>query len=320
MSNQRIGLAKELVSAMGSGFDQIVDIGNGWPSRVQLKLGDDKILVDLYVSLVGSHARREYERRFQNPADESQRLITMRDGAIPVLVGLSRQPEGRIIAVLPDTDLRVGNTNRFSVLFRKELEEDAGVNHWSEYYSSSGELITAMRPELIPHYLMVKREVGNTSLGEIRTAISDSIDSDGLIGEITRKAVMRVVRSAKFRKEVTKAYSGRCILCGLNWGLIQAAHIYPISAPNSSDSLHNGLGLCGNHHALFDAHQLYIDPEKLTVTVDKELYVNAGEAGVRFLETTIGNINLPPEIRRHESQEWLEKRYDWFGERYGWAV
>lgn len=320
MSAQRRGLVDELIEAIGVNTCRIVSAGNGWPTRVRMRVGDEDRLLDLYVSLVGSHARRDYERRFQNPAEVSQRLISRYGVAVPLLVGVDRRPDGTIIAVIPDTDRRVGNTNRFSVLFRRELLHDASNKHWAEYNSSSGEVITAIDPKLLPYFVMLQNEDIVVPLGELRTAIGDTVADDGIIGEISRKAVMRVVRDARFRKKIITAYSGRCVLCGINWGLIQAAHIYPISAPQSSDAIANGLGLCGNHHSLFDAHKLHVDPSTLEVSFDRELLVNAGPAGTNFLNGTRNRVEFPTGVNVRNSKEWLEKRYDWYDNKYEWVV
>ena len=79
---------------------------------------------------------------------------------------------------------------------------------------------------------------------------------DEVVRERAIVAVKRVARDAAFRGKVLKAYQGQCAMCGIDWSLIQAAHIYPVTAPQSSDSIKNGLGLCGNHHILFDAHKI----------------------------------------------------------------
>lgn len=319
MSAQRIRLAGDLAAKIGADLCSVVDAGNGWPTTMRMRIGDEDRLVDCYVSLVGSHARRDYELRFQNPAQEDQRLIERRGNAIPLLVGVSRKDDGDLVAVVPDTDRRVGNTNRFSVLFRKELVDDARDNHWSDYHSSTGEVITAVSPTLLPYFIMLRLEGVAVPLADVRVAIADTVSDEGAITEISRRAVMRVVRDARFRKSVVVAYSGRCVLCGLNWGLIEAAHIYPISAPSSSDAVANGLGLCGNHHALFDAHRIHIDPSNLQVSLDRDLWVQPGPAGLTFLNGTADRLRFPAVVNERVSRQWLERRYNWFEQKYGWV-
>jgi putative restriction endonuclease len=76
--------------------------------------------------------------------------------------------------------------------------------------------------------------------------------------ESPRATVQRLVRVATFRRSVKAGYNHRCVICG--WGPVhdgnavglEAAHIRSLSA-GGQDHVSNGLALCANHHALFDA-------------------------------------------------------------------
>jgi hypothetical protein len=66
-----------------------------------------------------------------------------------------------------------------------------------------------------------------------------------------RETTERVVRDARFRKQVTEAYAHRCCLCGFGGGVVEAAHIRPVE-DGGPDVVPNGLALCPTHHRLFD--------------------------------------------------------------------
>ena len=63
---------------------------------------------------------------------------------------------------------------------------------------------------------------------------------------------MRAYRDAKFRPSVLRAYRYQCAVCQCALKLIDAAHIIPVSFPNSSDEVTNGLALCRIHHGAYD--------------------------------------------------------------------
>ena len=65
-----------------------------------------------------------------------------------------------------------------------------------------------------------------------------------------------------FRARVISAYETRCAVCQLRHGrLLDAAHITPDSASNSSTSVTNGLALCKIHHAAYDANIIGINSD-----------------------------------------------------------
>lgn len=63
---------------------------------------------------------------------------------------------------------------------------------------------------------------------------------------------MRAYRDARFQPAVLRAYRYRCAVCGWAMKLVDAAHIIPVSCPESTDEVTNGLALCRLHHAAYD--------------------------------------------------------------------
>jgi hypothetical protein len=319
--NRRAELAAGVVEAAGSAVGRVENLRNGWPAEIAVASQPAQWEeVDLYVSRVGSHARKPYEMRFQNPGGEEQRPIRLRGGRIPVLLGFTEDPSP--ICVVADAEKRLNSSHRFSVLFPKRLIDQAHVLGWGEYLSGADEHIVAFPPPLLGAYLQVRRVLGATTTLSIQDAIQDS----GFVAEENEKAaeraivaVGRVARDAKFAAEVRAAYEGNCALCGLDWGIVEAAHIYPVTAPSSPDSVWNGICMCGSHHRMFDAHLLYIHPDDYRVRPHPDLQKNLTPAGRQFLAVTNEVLVLPTKATQQPKREMFLKRYDWFEEQYAWA-
>ena len=86
--------------------------------------------------------------------------------------------------------------------------------------------------------------------------------------QVLREA-LEWVRDRRFARDVRVAYGGRCAFCGINAGLIDGAHIVPVSA-QGDDSVQNGIAACPTHHRAFDAHLLGVD-ETYRISVNQRL-------------------------------------------------
>jgi putative restriction endonuclease len=95
---------------------------------------------------------------------------------------------------------------------------------------------------------------------------------------------MRAYRDSQFRPAVLRAYSYRCAVCGCALKLVDAAHIVPVSFPESTDEVTNGLALCRLHHGAYDNallgvrsdYRIIVNPE--TENRLAELHLDAGLA------------------------------------------
>ena len=96
------------------------------------------------------------------------------------------------------------------------------------------------------------------------------------IGMDIDKAGSKQRRSPDFRKEVLRAYEGRCCVCGYDLRLgnrlagVEAAHImwHTVGGP---DKVSNGLALCVLHHKAFDLGAFTVKSRDLTVICSQEL-------------------------------------------------
>ena len=107
-------------------------------------------------------------------------------------------------------------------------------------------------------------------------------------------------------------------MCDLGLGLVQGAHVHPVSASDSTDVVENGVCLCALHHLAFDMHQIWIDPDSLSVKIHPDL-ASRSDADRRFLSSTREILRVPsggPPI----DPENLRARYSYFTGAYDWAA
>lgn len=86
-----------------------------------------------------------------------------------------------------------------------------------------------------------------------------------------RIATERLARDARFTKTIVAAYGDRCCFCGFGGGVVEAAHIQPVS-DGGPDDVRNGIALCPTHHRLFDKGYVLIGAARLDVAAnDKKM-------------------------------------------------
>jgi putative restriction endonuclease len=94
---------------------------------------------------------------------------------------------------------------------------------------------------------------------------ADPLDLFDNAAAVTESRVRKIARSRVFQRRISKAYDGRCAVCG--GGLlaadgrseVEAAHIVPRGL-KGADDVRNGLALCRTHHWAFDRGIFGVDP------------------------------------------------------------
>jgi predicted restriction endonuclease len=223
-----------------------------------------------------------------------------------------------------EAEARLGRSTRQSLFIPLWLLEQAATSGWSEHYSTSGELIIGFHPALLPAYIEARRSglrIEPEQVAKISKASGLVAPPEETAAERARKGVSALVRRARFGQEVVEAYGGRCALCGLNFGLVEGAHIYPVQAPASTDAVWNGLALCGNHHAAFDRHLLWIQPDRRSVKIHPTLLsaVSKDETARQFVEATLPQLRSPVSRKQEPREDMFHKRYEFYEMRYDWA-
>lgn len=323
----RGALANHVCALVGADVTQNVEPGSGWPARLDIIGGGDPTPVTLHVATVTEHDRdppKPYEWRFQNPGQNKPPVSL--NGSLPLLVGVDLLPTPVLVVV--DARSRLGRMTRFSILFHERVLAEAREAGWSEYVSNKGERMFAMHPRLLPVLVEMLSTDAVPPARELALAaqaagLPEGIGDDTVLAAVAnraRRAALVLVRRTRFGETVRQAYGGRCCMCGLGIGLVQGAHIKPVSAPGSTDHVWNGLALCANHHGLFDSHRLWVNPDTYQVIRHPSL-LEAAEADpvvAQFNAGTRDTIELPAVAAHHPRPDMFRERYELFEAAYVW--
>jgi putative restriction endonuclease len=133
--------------------------------------------------------------------------------------------------------------------------------------SGEEEVVVAFKPEAIGTYLEMASRLPDPMAGNAdversaRASNGEAVELEDLPSGRARRTEIREiefkVRDERFRRRVISAYGGRCAFCGLDSGLVEAAHIQAVAA-GGPDLIVNGLSTCPTHHAAFDRGLLVI--------------------------------------------------------------
>ena len=208
----------------------------------------------------------------------------------------------------PDRMLaRLREVQRFSIYTRLSLIERAQREGISSYIDSTNQVILMYRSEFMGLYIenaVLLHGANQQDLTMIASAYRSTSNQDFSVGRqrihVTRN---QYERSPQFRSSVLGAYSHKCAMCGIQLGLIDAAHIVPHAHPNGSDSITNGVALCALHHRSFDAGLLFIDIEysiKMNDVKIEYLEKTGRSAGIgRFRRGLNSDLLLPADPQLH---------------------
>jgi putative restriction endonuclease len=139
---------------------------------------------------------------------------------------------------------------------------------------------------------------------EVRPTVLDHSGPEEFRLEANRAEIehlsKRKKRSCRFTFEVGKRCGWRCAVCNIELKcLLDAAHIRGV-ADKGSDDPRNGLILCKNHHAAFDAGLLNFHPE--TGAVELSDHLSTEKIGITVSV-------LPEQLRPHiEALRWRRER------------
>ncbi len=110
---------------------------------------------------------------------------------------------------------------------------------------------------------------------------------------------MRAYRDSQFRPAVLRAYRYRCTVCGCALKLVDAAHIVPVSFPESTDEVTNGLALCRLHHGAYDNallgvrgdYRVIVNPEAESRLAESNL-----DVGLEQFKAGLPDQIIPPTV------------------------
>src|SRR5205823_1664632 len=128
--------------------------------------------------------------------------------------------------------------------------------------------------------------------------------------QIVVQTVARLSRLANFRHVVLGAYDHRCCVTRVQLRIVDAAHIVPVGAPNSSDHVTNALALAPTYHRAFDMGLIYLTDDfemKLNATKESELRALNLHGGVGEFAAPLGKIYLPQDVNQRPRIEFIRR-------------
>ena len=92
--------------------------------------------------------------------------------------------------------------------------------------------------------------------------------------------------------------------------LVDAAHIVPVGAPDSSDHITNGLALAPTYHRAFDMGRIYLtDSYEMKVNPTKEAALRTLDlhGGLDGFKESLGKILLPQDRNQRPRTEFIRR-------------
>ena len=203
------------------------------------------------------------------PADRRQYKDYL-DGQLLRWQGQNNGRKDRLIVTHEDEELEV------LVFYRKEKQE---FQNYGFIYKGRFRYVAHQPNEDGPTDFVLQRIAGRRFEAEsIESAMADiaedaPFDPVGMEDqrEFVHRQVARRLGQIGFRRELIRAYGGRCAITGCDVSaVLEAAHISPYRGPGTNH-VTNGLLLRSDIHLLFDQGLLGVLPGSLTVVVSGSL-------------------------------------------------
>ncbi len=144
--------------------------------------------------------------------------------------------------------------------------------------------------------------------------LNKEVFEPGNISDTREQVVSLVVRrkgQKKFRRDLFKAYKGRCSVTGCDIEqVLQAAHIIPYLG-NETNHPTNGILLRSDIHLLFDNYFLSVDPQSYKVVISPKL------SSTNYRELDNQKIQVPDQDAFKPNLIALEKHYQIFLQKCG---
>lgn len=311
-----------IVDLIGGDSAQNVTTGDGWPGLAKIRVLEKWIDVSIFAAPVNlsKRDRDASERRFQNPGQN--RPIVVPPGTTPLLVGLWISDQlvavEHPVLVLADPIRRLERITRYSVFLHLESLRTAERQGWCQRENSTDEMLQYLRPEYLPAI------TGAIAIdGRLRAQAADAFLGPVDIPEPTTEERLyaitrRVVRSSQFARDVRDAYGSRCAMCGLGLSLGEAAHILQV-ASEGPDEIANGVYLCRNHHAAFDRHIIWVDPDSRAVVFDITQVETDQDGDGSFISSTFSHLAEPVDRTNRPGAQFFKRRYSSSDGAYDWV-
>lgn len=264
-----------------------------FPARFQLSQGSQSVTARLYIWTIthgGGKKRADKEFRIQltDGGDDLARFVPEQGGKTLILGWWP------VVGVFAGFDY-TRHTDDLGQSPSLQVGEDAlrraAQDGMAVHVRGNNEIVIAFRPEFMGVYIAQMDDLHKVGLSSQETALLGRIAadpdavSDAEIAAHSPPArqramvsVRRSARSAKFGERVLKAYKYRCAFCGVQLGLLDAAHILPVAHPDGVDQTSNGIAMCTLHHRAYDNGLITFD-ERFRVHLDEKVITDLEAEG-----------------------------------------
>jgi putative restriction endonuclease len=205
-----------------------------------------------------------------------------------------------------------------SIQIKEGTLQAAHTKSFAVHERASGEIAVAFRPEFLVDYALgasLLHRAGKAThdfrfLNDL--AVLDECSVEHVKDHHRRVVISQIqkkFRENDFRRRVLGAYSNRCAVCGVQLGLVDAAHIIPVASIKSTDETKNGIALCRLHHAAFDRNLISFDERyKVEVSGAESARLTAANlAGglTKFKQSLKTAIYLPNDARDYPPPQYI---------------
>jgi putative restriction endonuclease len=257
----------------------------------------------------GGRARPEHEYRIQ--LTSVQPPLPLNPEGPTLLLGY--EPNTRCFAGFDIKKHRRFSTNSPSIQINIDALRNAQRDGFCFVTKGNDEIAVGFRSDNLLAYTLAYSELHRSgtvpAILEVISRISSFLDvSREEIGSFSQgrqrtiATVSRLVRDSAFRNKITVAYDRKCAVTGMQLRLVDAAHILPVGAPESSDDVSNGLCLSPTYHRAYDNGLIYLAEDmRMRINPGKreELVSLRLDGGLCAFESTLGNrIFLPPDRKQ----------------------
>jgi putative restriction endonuclease len=191
---------------------------------------------------------------------------------------------------------------------------------WGFYTNQYHEIAVAFRPAELMHYALNAHALhaeGARAVEVLKRVARMEVVPETEIEALSQprkrivETISKLARAANFRDQVVSAYEQRCAVTRVQLKLIDAAHILPVGADGSTDSVCNGLCLAPTYHRAFDTGLIYLAPDlkmKLnTAKADKLKALNLIGGLDHFRHYLNQEIFLPANPKQRPALEYIRK-------------
>jgi putative restriction endonuclease len=290
------------------------------PRIFVVERGDDAFSIWIYIWTLTPGGRTTLPNEYRIQMTSVGSPLPLNAEGYTVLMGY--HPDLNIFAGFDLARHRQFTEGSPSVQISIEVIHQALQNGLAFGVKTNDEIAVGVRPDQFLHYVM-NAEAFHTSGADaqtrdllVRASQMDVIpaqDIESLTAErqVVVTNVARYSRSGNFRQQVLSAYENRCAVTRGQLRLVDAAHILPVPAENSSDHVSNGIALSPTMHRAFDSGLIYLDSEyvmRLNDDAVSELRNLSLEGGLQHIQSFLDTqIHLPHDRKQRPNPEFIKR-------------